>query len=77
MFSSPGDLQRFLSWCRDNGVLKIKVGEIEAHIVPLDTPMAVDASLEEAEAAFSSDAKPDDRLPTSGIDRELLLWSAK
>ncbi len=76
MFSSPGDVQRFLSWCRENGVLKIKVGDIEAHLTPADSQFT-NPQLEEATKAFESDAKPDVRLPTSEVDRELLLWSAR
>jgi hypothetical protein len=77
-FSSLNELQDFLGWCRKNGIQKVKVGEVEAHIIPDDAPAENDA-LREAFQAFAEREGPTapDKLPTDLVDKELLLWSAK
>lgn len=77
MFSTPTELQQFLRWCRENGIQRIKVGEVEAAILPPEDTTS-NPALDEAAAVLSdSDLPKDDRLPASSVDRELLLWSAR
>lgn len=82
-FSCIEELQEFLIWCRDNGIVNVQVGEVRAVIDPTAARVAPSDSIEafiadiENKKAREERTSQDNRLPMEPVDRELLFYSAK
>ncbi len=82
-FSCTEELQDFLIWCRDNGIVHVQVGEVKATIDPNATRVTPSDSVEafiadiENKKAREERNQVDNRLPLEPVDRDLLMYSAK
>lgn len=76
MFDSIESLQSFLTWCRDNGVTQIKVGDVSAVIDPNQARRDFSDNIMAAMIADDSNKKDKQQLEREPVDRELLFWSS-
>jgi hypothetical protein len=87
LFASLDALKDFVLWAKDQGVAKIRVGDVELEIAPLATAYALEAKLSEqalstgtpvprTEERDTSRTLVDDDAMTDKERDELLNWSA-
>lgn len=73
MFKEVTEIQSFLTWCRDNGIQKVKVKGVEVEFSALSFLPTDD--LKDISGGASTSADP--KLDQQAEDEDLLFYSAK